>query len=187
MFGYGIVTWVIPYIFRTPPGFNLLVRGPTNLSCFGASPLDGIVETDWLPFPFTMNWQITKRFSVIRFRRGEPICMIMPIRRSDLENMQPEVRNLESDPELHRSFNLWHESRLNKVREVDAKTADGVPTRAQGHYIRGEGHLGERPVHGHQTKLDVPSFIIKDPPITIKRVPATTSNRRGLLRRLFRR
>ena len=29
-FGYGILTWTIPYLFRTAPGFNLLVRGPAN-------------------------------------------------------------------------------------------------------------------------------------------------------------
>ena len=29
-FGYGIITWVVPYLFRTPPGYNLLARGPSN-------------------------------------------------------------------------------------------------------------------------------------------------------------
>src|SRR5437762_4883338 len=27
-FGYGIITWAVPYLFRTPPGYNLLARGP---------------------------------------------------------------------------------------------------------------------------------------------------------------
>jgi hypothetical protein len=30
-FGSGIVTWEFPFLFRTPPGWNLLVRGPSNL------------------------------------------------------------------------------------------------------------------------------------------------------------
>jgi hypothetical protein len=29
-FGYGILTWGVPYVFRTPPGYNLLARGPAN-------------------------------------------------------------------------------------------------------------------------------------------------------------
>jgi hypothetical protein len=29
-FGSGILTWNVPYLFRTPPGYNLLVRGPAN-------------------------------------------------------------------------------------------------------------------------------------------------------------
>jgi hypothetical protein len=30
MFGFGVVTWTIPYLFRTEPGFNLIARGPAN-------------------------------------------------------------------------------------------------------------------------------------------------------------
>jgi hypothetical protein len=29
-FGNGVITWVLPYLFRTPPDYNLLVRGPAN-------------------------------------------------------------------------------------------------------------------------------------------------------------
>jgi hypothetical protein len=29
-FGHGILTWHVPYLFRTPPGYNLLARGPAN-------------------------------------------------------------------------------------------------------------------------------------------------------------
>jgi len=54
-FGCGILTWTIPYLFRTSPGYNLLVRGPANLPKDGISPLEGIVETDWACATFTMN------------------------------------------------------------------------------------------------------------------------------------
>jgi len=30
-FGHGILTWHIKFLFRTPPGYNLLVRGPANM------------------------------------------------------------------------------------------------------------------------------------------------------------
>jgi len=30
---------------------------------------DGVIETDWLPDPFTMNWQMT-RPGTVRFREG---------------------------------------------------------------------------------------------------------------------
>src|SRR3712207_8402233 len=29
-FGSGILTWNLPFLFRTPPGYNLHVRGPAN-------------------------------------------------------------------------------------------------------------------------------------------------------------
>jgi hypothetical protein len=59
-FGHGIVTWTIPYLFRTPPGYNLLVRGPSNWPKDGAHALEGIVETDWSVATFTMNWMLTR-------------------------------------------------------------------------------------------------------------------------------
>ena len=42
-FGHGIVTWHVPYLFRTPPGYNLVVRGPANW------PRDGIAAP-WQPY-----------------------------------------------------------------------------------------------------------------------------------------
>lgn len=38
-FGSGIVTWNLPWIFRTPPGYDLLVRGPANWPMDGVAPL----------------------------------------------------------------------------------------------------------------------------------------------------
>lgn len=46
-FGAGVVTFTVPYLFRTPPSYNLHVRGPTNMPKDGIYPLEGIVETDW--------------------------------------------------------------------------------------------------------------------------------------------
>src|SRR5690349_7702460 len=46
-FANGIVTFQIPYLFRTPPEINLWVKGPSNYFKDGACPLEGIVETDW--------------------------------------------------------------------------------------------------------------------------------------------
>jgi uncharacterized protein DUF6065 len=43
-FGYGVLTWTVPYLFRTPPGYNLLARGPSNW------PKDGISELEIHPF-----------------------------------------------------------------------------------------------------------------------------------------
>ena len=40
-FGYGILTWTLPYLFRTPPDWNLLARGPSNLPKDGIQALEG--------------------------------------------------------------------------------------------------------------------------------------------------
>jgi hypothetical protein len=77
-FGYGIVTWRVPYLFRTDPGWNLLARGPANLPKHGASALEGLIETDWSVATFTMNWKLTEPGTAVRFDAGEPICQIAP-------------------------------------------------------------------------------------------------------------
>ena len=40
-FGAGILTFTVPYLFRTPPGWNLLARGPPTGRKTGPSPLRG--------------------------------------------------------------------------------------------------------------------------------------------------
>ncbi len=83
MFGYGIVTWMIPYPFRTDPGWNLLVRGPANHPEDGVSPLEGLVETEdrtvprtmfWSTASFTMSWELTRPGAPVRFEAGEPFA-----------------------------------------------------------------------------------------------------------------
>jgi hypothetical protein len=83
-FGHGILTISIPYVFKTPPGYNLQVRGPANAPKDAIAPLEGIVETDWTEATFTMNWKMT-RPTTVAFDAGEPIAMIVPQLRGELE------------------------------------------------------------------------------------------------------
>ena len=164
MFGHGIITFTIPYLFRTPPGYNLIIRGPSNTFKDGISPLDGIVESDWTPYTFTMNWKLTRRLKSVTFKRDEPYCMIVPIRRDDLGTLEGEIRNLESQPELLKGYQEWHQHRVAIVREQKSKAAGGARRPVQGHYIRGEGYFGEKG-EGHQKKVFVKSFVESEPPV----------------------
>jgi Family of unknown function (DUF6065) len=109
-FGAGVLTFQIPFLFRTPEGWNLMVRGPTNNPKDGIAPLDGIVETDWTRSTFTMNWRFTRECTV-EFARGEPICLFFPIQRGTLESFRGELRALESDPEFEKQYHEWAASR----------------------------------------------------------------------------
>lgn len=186
MFGYGVLTWSIPYLFRTPPGFNLLVRGPANSPKEGAAPFEAIVETDWLPYPFTMNWRFLRPLKTIRFEKDEPICMIMPIPRDAVQGFTPEIRELTSDPELLKSYETWHEHRVSAQTAVEQKTETKQQVmKKQGHYIRGEGHLGEH-AHGHQTKVKVAEFAGQQrEPAPAPAASATAAAERGFFQKLF--
>jgi hypothetical protein len=155
-FGHGIVTWRIPYLFRTPLGYNLVVRGPTNWWKDGAQPLDGIVETDWAVAPFTMNWQITKLRYPVRFAAGEPLCMISPQRRYELESFSPEVREISTDQYLLAQVTHWIAKRRESIG-----SQDGQKPPWEKHYLRGTTTTGE--VAGeHQVKLRLKPFVSID-------------------------
>ena len=81
-FGSGVLTFHVPCLFRTEPGVNLWVGGPINRFKDAIQPLTGVVETDWSPFTFTMNWKVTRPGQAIIFERDEPMCNVFQIGRA---------------------------------------------------------------------------------------------------------
>jgi hypothetical protein len=118
-FGYGIVTFHLSYLFRTEPGWNLVASGPCNEPKDGICALTGVMETDWLPYPFTMNWQMT-RPGTVRFERDEPICTIYPVARGALQAVEPEIRALDDHPEVAAQLREWQTRRAEFARELYA-------------------------------------------------------------------
>jgi hypothetical protein len=111
--GSGILSWTIPYIFRTPPGWNLLCRGPSNYIKDGIQALEGLVETDWSFASFSSNWKMT-RPGRVEFQAGEPVAMLVPVRKAELA----------SNPELFEGYTEWINSRqafLSAQRNGDAE------------------------------------------------------------------
>lgn len=153
-FGHGILTFKIPYLFRTPPGYNLYVRGPANWCKDGATPLDGIVETDWAVSTFTMNWKITRAGVSLRFDKGEPLCMIFPIARGEIERFYPEIHAIAEDPELETRFNEWKQSREEFNRWL---RQSGSKRDWQKHYYLGKT-VREEVFPAHQLNLKVRGF-----------------------------
>jgi hypothetical protein len=155
-FGYGVLTFSMPYLFRTPPGMNLWVKGPSNMPKDGIQPLEGIVETDWATSTFTMNWKFTRPFEWIRFKAGEPICMVVPIPRGLIESLEPAVEFIASDPELNAKYTEWARGRSNFLSELQSLKPEAVQRGWQKEYFLGK--TGEGTFAGHQTRLDVKEF-----------------------------
>lgn len=153
-FGHGILTWRIPFLLQTPPGWNLYVRGPANWCKDGICPLDGVVEADWSSMTFTMNWKITRMDTWVSFEEGEPICQIFPVPRGGVESFCPEIRALRDNRELETRYDAWRQSRGEFNR---APRKSGAKAPWQKHYFRGMSVLGDV-FAGHQTKLAVRPF-----------------------------
>jgi len=151
-FGYGVLTFHIPYLFRTPRGWNLLARGPANWPKDGVFPLEGLVETDWAMATFTMNWKLTAVGRPVTFEAGEPFCMVVPQRRGELERFRPRVTEIEAEPEVQRGYEAWGESREQFLAGLEDGDPEVVRQAWQKDYFRGTAPDGTA-APDHQTKL----------------------------------
>lgn len=151
-FGSGIVTWTLPYLFRTLPDYNLLVRGPANQIKDGVVPLEGLVETDRTAATATMNWKITRPDIWITFEKDEPICMVVPQRRGELEEFTPVILPIGDDPELSESFQNWGKSRDQFNADRKDPGSQAAKEGWQKDYVRSavQTRLHLRPFSGRQ-------------------------------------
>src|SRR5262249_57520101 len=133
----------------------------------GAAPLEGLIETDWAVATFTMNWKLTRPKHPVTFARGEPICMLVPQRRGELESFQPEIRELAAEPELKDAYTAWRDGRqaflLAKLLAGPGPHSAGSHS-WQGEYFRGTAPDGTT-APDHHTKLHLRSFQAIESPL----------------------
>jgi hypothetical protein len=157
-FGFGVLTFFVPCVFRTPPGCDLMIQGPINRPKDAIGPLSGVMETDWAPYSFTMNWLFTRRGTAVRFEQGEPFCHIFPVKRAELESVQPEIRLMSEDPELKRQYEAWTFSRFGFVSDLKQPETQARTEKWQKLYQRGVDMDGRRGVEDHRTRQRLRAF-----------------------------
>jgi hypothetical protein len=157
-FGHGVLTFHVPCLFRTSPGFDLMVQGPINRPKDAIAPLTGVVETDWSPYSFTMNWLFTRPGAAVRFEQGEPYCHIFPLRRGEVEDVQPELRELSDDPALEREHERWMASRNQFNAELRRPGSQAQTDKWQKLYYQGTDMEGRTIAADHRTRLRVKPF-----------------------------
>lgn len=159
-FSHGVLTLHAGYLFRTPPGWSMWAMGPPNHIKDGIQPLAGLVETDWLPFPFTMNWKFT-RPGRVRFEKGEPFCFLTLTRDRDLAQIQPVIRSMDSNSELRAQYDVWQEHREAFNKRIFRQDPDAVREAWQRYYFRGEFPEEVAPAredHVNKRRLKTPRF-----------------------------
>ncbi|HEY0257521.1 MAG TPA: DUF6065 family protein, partial [Candidatus Methylacidiphilales bacterium] len=145
-FGSGIVTFHAEYMFWTERKISIIAKGPANMPKHGIHALEGVIETDWLPYPFTMNWKMTEKNLRVRFERGEPIAQIIPWPLDLVDSMEPEILSLQTNPELYAKYEDYRKKRgaFNEKFLKDGK-------KRQKYYVRGEDSLGNKYTEDHRT------------------------------------
>ena len=158
LFGQGTITFHIAGLFRTSPGWNLWIGGAPNEAKDGIAALSGLIETDWSPYSFTMNWRFTRPDHWVRFEPGETICFFFPVQRGVVEAVQPRVRPIEEAPALKQQFEEWSRSRdAFQARMREAPPAQ-PSEKWQKLYYRGVCPAGGAGAPDHQSKIRTRDF-----------------------------
>jgi hypothetical protein len=136
-FSHGVLTLHPGYLFRTPPGWSMWAMGPPNHVKDGIQPLAGLIETDWLPFPFTMNWIFT-RPGKVHFAKGEPFCFITLVQDKAMADFDVVQKPLERDADMLGQYDAWYKQRETFNARLRKEDPDAMKEAWQRFYFRGE-------------------------------------------------
>ena len=123
----------------------------------GIHPLEGVVETYWLPFTFTMNWKFT-RPGKIKFEKDEPFCFITTFAHGEIDKIEPTIER--GDEQFMAEYKAYQESRadfINKMSQLDAET---LKNKWQKYYFKGMAPGGKK-ADFHVTKRKLNPFVKK--------------------------
>lgn len=141
-FGNGIITFSsLNFILRTNKDINIFIKTPTNHFKSNAQALEAIIEADWLPYTFTINWKIIKPNETVFFEKNEPIANFFPIPRGYIESFDTQEIKLEENDELYIEHKKWAEQR---------RIGNGAPNNF---YMRGIEKIEENKVFEKHQKF----------------------------------
>jgi uncharacterized protein DUF6065 len=156
-FGSGVLTFALPYLFRTPKNINLWVKGPSNSPKDGIQALEGIVESDWSVATFTMNWKLTRPNHLVSFDEGEPICMVVPVARGLGEGLVPVQTPLVVNQKLEAEYKLWQRKRAQFLRMLSDHDPSTVRQGWEKDYFKGISPSGKA-FSDHQSQVNLRHF-----------------------------
>ncbi len=143
-FGRGIVTFTPPWLFRTPPGWDLYAKGPSNRWKPNCAPLEGVIETWWLNYTFTLNWKLVEP-GAVRFAAGESLGQLIPVPHATFLGASATESPINAvDPAAGAELLRWREER----RRIAA-----TPRPTHRLYLKAEE------IEGHLTKIPVPPVV----------------------------
>jgi hypothetical protein len=110
------------------------------------------------PASLTISVKLTRPGLPVEFGEDEPICMVVPQRRGELESFRPRVSNLVRAPGLARSYARWSFGRSRFLRELQEAGSRAQQRGWQRDYMLGVLPDGRRAPE-HQRKLNLEPFV----------------------------
>lgn len=150
-FGHGILSIIPDFVVRTSKGISLYVRGIPNSLAVGLQPLDGVVETDWLPFTFTFNYKFTKP-GKLTIKKDQPLFTFFPIERGFIESFDTIEKSIEENEDLNNDYKSYE-----KLRSVQNK--EGLIYKSNGGTYGKGSLLGKKfDIENHQKTIKLSDF-----------------------------
>jgi hypothetical protein len=115
-FGNGIVTFSPPWLFQTPPGWDLYAKAPSNRWKPNCVALDGVIETWWLQYTFTLNWKLIEP-GTVSFASGESLGQLVPVPHGTFRNARAVEFPLTTLPETAAELQRWTAERQRRASE----------------------------------------------------------------------
>lgn len=157
-FGSGILTFPLHALIRTPPGYDIWIGGPPNRPKDGIYPLSGVIETDWSPYGFTMNWRMTRIGHRVHFDKGEPIAAFFLIPRGLQERVEPRFEVTDLSQPVQQEHETWRTSRKDFIADLPVEGSDAQKAKWQKGYFQGRLPSGEKSGTDHRTQLRLKPF-----------------------------
>jgi hypothetical protein len=108
-------------IFRTPPGWVLLLTTPINFVDAFRRPFhlqQAVLETDWLPYDIWLNLKFHRSGDQAEIRRADtiPLAQIVPMRRGAYDGALTHVEKVidRADPECDAIWGEWQDYNYDK-------------------------------------------------------------------------
>lgn len=118
-FGRGVITFSLPYIFRTPDPWCIWARGYPNYYKDNVNFLEGIIETYWLHSTFTYNIRLVEKHKTVSFKKGEPLMFITCINIKSINNACISETLIDDNIELKSAFDKWNISRSDFNKKLN--------------------------------------------------------------------
>jgi hypothetical protein len=117
------VSFNIGIKFVTDKNLSLLTMPPSNYFLNGAECFTTLMSTSFFDGPLPIVYRITEPNKVITIKANDPICTIVPISLTELQDSEIVFRSPEQDQDSRSSIEKIEESaNANKVRDEILKS-----------------------------------------------------------------
>ena len=142
-FGSGILTLETPFVFRTPPGVNIMTINPPNFVVPNMTVMTGVVEADNLRYTFTFNLKIQVPHVRIAIPADTELAAFIPIPRYFADKFDlVKAENLFNDDICKEEILAYKDAEKNR-HELQSKY-DNPTQRADSFYSRGIDVYGNK-------------------------------------------